>query len=92
MPFVSFIYKIGDDPKTYYGKWNFTYISDDHEGLDTEIMSLLEYAYKLKNVFRVAIIGFSAHKYFDYASEKEISLFDFYCEEEKTYYINGNKI
>ena len=35
MPFITFIYKVGKNYKTYYGKYCFDYISDDHEGLDT---------------------------------------------------------
>jgi hypothetical protein len=34
MPSVSFIYRIGRNPKTYYGKQVCDYISDDHDGLD----------------------------------------------------------
>ena len=37
--FITFIYKIGK--RTYYGKYVFSYMSDDHEGLDDEIRPLL---------------------------------------------------
>ena len=37
MPFITFIYKVGKNNKTYYGKYCFDYISDDHEGLDDEV-------------------------------------------------------
>jgi hypothetical protein len=37
MPFISFIYRVGKSKKTYYGKYCSDYISDDHEGLDTEV-------------------------------------------------------
>ena len=42
MPFITFIYKVGKNPKTYYGKYCFDYISDDHEGLDNEVKYILK--------------------------------------------------
>ena len=41
MPFITFIYKVGKNSKTYYGKYCFDYISDDHEGLDNEVKYFL---------------------------------------------------
>ena len=41
MVFITFIYRIGDNDKTYFGKYNPTYLSDDHEGLDEEVKSCL---------------------------------------------------
>ena len=35
--FITFIYKIENNPKTYFGKYCTYNISDDHEGLDKEI-------------------------------------------------------
>ena len=93
MPFVTFIYKINSSDKTYNGKWNFDYMSDDHDGLDILVIEQLKHAYKLQNLsFIVAIIGFSLESAYDYSSEKEITLFDFYCNNEKAYYIGGNKV
>ncbi len=40
MPFITFIYKVGKNYKTYYGKYCFDYISDDHEGLDNEVENI----------------------------------------------------
>ena len=37
MPSVSFIYRIGRNPKVHYGKYVCDYISDDHTGLDREV-------------------------------------------------------
>ena len=49
MPFITFIYKVGKSKKTYYGKYCSDYISDDHEGLDTEVKySLLKGLKKYK--------------------------------------------
>ena len=42
MPFITFIYKVGKNHKTYYGKYCFDYISDDHEGLDNEVKYILK--------------------------------------------------
>ena len=41
MSFITFIYKVGKNYKTYYGKYCFDYISDDHEGLDNEVKDIL---------------------------------------------------
>ena len=51
MPFITFIYKVGKN-KTYYGKYCFDYISDDHDGLDNEVKYILMSAineYRKKN-------------------------------------------
>jgi hypothetical protein len=42
MPFITFIYKVGNNPKTYYGKCCMEYISDDHERLDTEVKHIVK--------------------------------------------------
>jgi hypothetical protein len=34
---ITFIYKIKNVNKTFYGKYITDYMSDDHEGLDNEI-------------------------------------------------------
>jgi len=34
MSFITFIYRINNDPKIYYGKYVTDYISKEHEGLD----------------------------------------------------------
>ena len=42
MSFITFIYRIRKNPKTYYGKCFFDYISDNHEGLDNEVKYFLK--------------------------------------------------
>lgn len=42
MGFITFIYRIKNNPNTYYGKYCFDYISDDHEGLDNEVKYVLK--------------------------------------------------
>ena len=37
MPFITFIYKIGNSNRIFYGKYACERISDDHDGLDDEI-------------------------------------------------------
>ena len=37
MTFITFIYRIGTNKKTYFGKYVCDYISQDHEGLDDEV-------------------------------------------------------
>lgn len=41
MPFITFIYKVGKNNKTYYGKYCFEDMSDDHDGLDNEVKYIL---------------------------------------------------
>jgi hypothetical protein len=104
MTFTTFIYKIGK--RTFYGKYVFNSISDDHEGLDDYIRDTVVDAV---NTFRKGkglapikdvIIGIMSYSFDNfapcYSSEKEFSAFDFYCDEPNYYhrniYINGNKI
>jgi hypothetical protein len=42
MPFITFIYRVGKNQKTYYCKYCSDYISDDHEGLDIEVKYILK--------------------------------------------------
>ena len=41
MPFITFIYKIKNINRVFYGKYICDYISDDNEGLDVEVMPYL---------------------------------------------------
>ena len=51
MPFITFIYKVGKINKTYYGKYCFDYISDDHEGLDNIVKNVfIDIGCHIKNV------------------------------------------
>lgn len=104
MPFISFIYRIGRNKKTYYGKYVTDCVSDNHEGLDEEVKyplvsELNQYRnkkglspLKSKAVY-VGVISFSQNKYIPtYSTEKEIKCFDFYMMDidyKKKCYING---
>ena len=102
MPFIKFIYRIGNNKKTYYGKHFARYISDDHEGLDNEVKSSLIYGLnkfreqnglpKLKSKIHVGILSLSIHECIPtFSTLKEIKVFDFYHEDygETKTYING---
>ena len=102
MPFITFIYKISHK-KTYYGKYCFDYISDDHEGLDTVIKNTLiqgltEYRKKknipeLKTRIMVGILSFSSNDIIPtYSTDDEIKCFDFYYENYDKIYVNGKRI
>ena len=100
MPFITFIYKVGKNNKTYYGKYCFDYISDDHEGLDNEVKNILikvlnKYR-KKKNIPKlntkifIGILSYSSDDIIPtYSSENEIKCFDFYCDYDNKIYVNG---
>jgi hypothetical protein len=104
--FITFIYRIENNPKTYFGKFCTYYISDDHEGLDKEVlMDLLIGVNKYRqrhnldeiteNQVRIGILSFSFNKYIPVdSSNDEAKCFDFYCNayhsKNSTIYINGN--
>ena len=103
MPFITFIYKVGKNYKTYYGKYCFDYISDDHEGLDNEVKDILikglnEYRKKnniqeIKSKIIIGILSFSSNDIIPtYSSDNEIKCFDFYYNDDKKIYINGKLI
>jgi hypothetical protein len=103
MPFITFIYRIGKNNKTYYGKYCADYISDDHEGLDNEVKySLIEglNKYREKNNMQkittriiIGILSFSTDNIIPtYSSDNEIKCFDFYKDYDKKIYINGKII
>lgn len=101
MAFITFIYKFGKNPKTYYGKYCADYISDDHEGLDIEVKYILEEALckkynnnnnnnRKKPNIQIGILSFSSHKIIPTNSSKnEIRCFDFYYTYDNKTYING---
>jgi hypothetical protein len=89
MPFITFIYKIGNNPKIYYGKYVCDSISDDHEGLDNEIKPALieglnKYRQKrgltkIKTWVFIGILSFSSNEYIPmFSTNSEIKVFDFY--------------
>ena len=105
MPFITFIYRIGRNKRTYYGKYVANYISDDHEGLDTEVKydllrGLNEYR-KQKNLeplksdamLHLGIMSFSNDDAIPvYSSDDEIKCFDFYTtmlDYKRKLYVNG---
>jgi hypothetical protein len=103
MPFITFIYKVGNNPKTYYGKYCDNYPSDDHEGLDMEvkhdlIRGLNEYRKQnnmppLKSKITIGVLSFSSNKIIPtFSTKKEIKCFDFYHDYDKKIYINGKQI
>ena len=104
MPFITFIYKVGKNYKTYYGKYCFDYISDDHEGLDNEVKYVLKEGLnkfknnnglkklKSKNI-KIGILSFSSDTIIPTdSSKKEFECFDFYCNYNNNVYVNGNLI
>lgn len=103
MPFITFIYKVGKNNKTYYGKYCFDYISDDHEGLDNEvkyklIQGLNDYRkqnniIKIKSKIIIGVLSFSANNIVPtYSSNNEIKCFNFYYDYDNKIYINGKLI
>ena len=106
MTFITFIYKIGNNSKTYYGKYVTDYVSDDHEGLDSEVKYELinginryrnkKALPKLHSKIHIGVLSFSSNEYIPvYSTKNEINCFDFYFIEEgseKQIYINGKLI
>ena len=103
MSFITFIYKVGNNNKTYYGKYCNNYISDDHEGLDNEVKYRLIHALNahrkknnipiLKSKILVGIISFSSNENIPtYSTNNEIKCFDFYRSYRGETYINGKSI
>jgi hypothetical protein len=103
MPFITFIYRIGNSKDVYYGKYVSDCISDDHEGLDLEVKGCLisginrfreqKGLAKLKSKVHIGIMSFSSNRYIPvYSSDKEKNCFDFYCESNHSKintYVNG---
>lgn len=102
MPFITFIYKIGKNPKTYYGKI-LDDISDDHEGLDNEVRYILKEGLnkyrkknniqKIKSKIMIGVLSLSANQIIPtYSTNDEIKCFDFYKNYHGDIYINGKLI
>jgi len=103
MSFITFIYRVGKNPKTYYGKCCFNYITDDHEGLDNEVRYFLKEGlngYRKKNNIQqikskimIGILSLSTDKNIPtYSTNAEIKCFDFYKNYEGQTYVNGKLI
>jgi len=105
MPFITFIYRVDDNPQTYYGKYCVESISDDHEGLDTEVKYVLidglkKYRHHAKNAeprekikVKVGILSFSSNRIIPtYSTDSDIEMFDFYYTYDAKIYINGKRV
>ena len=103
MPFITFIYRVGKNPKTYYGKCCYDYISDDHEGLDNEVKYILKQGIneyrkqnniqKIKSKIDIGILSLSAHNIIPtYSTNREIKCFHFYHDFDNKIYVNGKMI
>ena len=106
MPFITFIYRIENTEKIFYGKYVCDYVSNNNEELDIEIKPVVinginEYRNQKglnkldKNVF-IGILSFSENRHtYIYSSDEEIECFDFYyinCYDTSKTYINGKFI
>lgn len=100
MTFITFIYRVGKNPKTYYGKCCFTHISDDHEGLDNEVKYILKEGlneYRKKNNVQqinskimIGVLSISTNDIIStYSTNAEIKCFDFYKNYDGQIYVNG---
>jgi len=97
---ATFIYKIGNNPKTYYGKLNMGLSDDfpvDEEAKDQLVIGLRKYGLKhvSKKLLKVAILSvYNSNMY--YSSNKENKVFDFVCEQRRgrqpEYWVNGIKL
>jgi hypothetical protein len=106
MPFITFIYRIENCEKIFYGKYVCDSVSDNYEGLDIEIKPIVinginEYRNqkgldKLDKKVFLGILSFSENRHtYLYSSDEEIECFDFYyinCYDISRTYINGKFI
>ena len=105
MSFVTFIYKVGDKSKSYYGKYcDSNSISKNHNDLVIEIKEMLIKSLndnRVKNnipVLRpnkvtIGILAFSSSSNtLNQLTADEIVCFDFYHDYEKNIYVNGRKL
>ena len=103
MIFISFFYKIENDPKIYYGKYYSDKILQDHDGLDLLVEDIVLFGLnkyrkqknylelKSKDIY-IGILSISENKIVPIlSSPKEINCFNFYYNNNKIY-INGNLI
>ena len=105
MPFITFFYRLKNDNTKYYGKFVSNYISDDHDGLDREMKSIVVYGINLLNLMTITVVdvslgilSFSDHSYIPtYSSDDEIEMFDFYYDDCSTMekikiYVNKQRV
>ena len=78
-------------------------MSDDHNGLDTEVKDTLinglnKYRAKqnipiLKSPIIIGVLSFSSNSIIPlYSTKKEIKCFDFYCDYDNKMFVNGKLI
>jgi len=107
MPFITFIYKIGNNKKIYYGKYVCCELPDDHDGLDDMIRQSVvnginQYRKqrgfeKLRKQICIGILSFSSNEYIPvFSTDREIKCFDFYYKQHILYpdetYVNGKMV
>lgn len=107
MPLITFIYKIKNIEKIFYGKYVCDDVSSNYEGLDIGIKPIVinginEYRNQKglnkldKREIFIGILSFSENRHtYIYSSDEEIECFDFYyinCYNICKTYINGNFI
>jgi hypothetical protein len=106
MSAITFIYRLHNQSKAFYGKVNLCTLSDDHKGLDHEVRIILMEginAYRaMKKMtalpddakLQVGILSRLTLSQ-DHSSDQEVSCFDFYAKQQEgnnIYYVNGRKI
>ncbi len=101
MPTVVFMYSIKDSNEKFYGKYICDYISDDHNGLDQEILPTLyiglnqhrkqlDLPLLLDDDISIGIISCSTNNnWLNYTSKDEYKFFDFYYIYQD--YMKGSK-
>jgi hypothetical protein len=96
---VTFMYRVGQNPTTYYGKIIYNSLSDDHDGLDLEVLytlrkGLSDFGFTCKKI-NASVISYTNNCMFSYYSEQDRSCFDFYadftCRNQYYYLRRGNK-
>lgn len=103
MPFITFIYKIGNSNRIFYGKYACDCISDDHEGLDDvirrDVVDGINQYREQSNMSKlksrqicIGVMSLSINGYIpSYSTDKETKCFDFYYRYGETY-VNGKKL
>lgn len=99
---ITFIYRLEPAITVYYGKYFVDYLSDDHEGLDTEIKPDLEDALDLYRALHptqystpytsvtLGILSLSSHPYVGtWSTDAEIPLFGYYRKYDGTTFVHG---
>jgi len=105
MSFITFIYKVGDKSKSYYGKYcDSNSISKNHNDLVIEVKEMLIKSLndnRVKNNIpalrpnkvTIGILAFSSSSNtLNQLTADEIVCFDFYHDYEKNIYVNGRKL